>query len=259
MMYRDVIELHEGMRIYAYINEDEYELLNLLSIDEEYQVATFLNEETFEEITLSKDTIDDYYYLLVNYKNYIVGKIKYNESKFTLKVNKDIIDASKNGYMINDYISIMIYEFMPKKVFLKILEYTFKRASWSIEKHHMEFLWKDYMERLQNRYKLFTTKDSKYTDNINLNDVINDENIELPDSFFYDIEDEMNTYIIGWNIYYYEPSIDITKITHKYFFIYSEDEDIFVLFLVECNDIKYNIENIDTETYLDTCDFMDQN
>ena len=281
MMFRDVRQLAEGNRLYRYYNEEEYELLTVLSIDDEYQGVIAVNEETLEAVWLSKHDIDVNYYLIL--PNYTLGVYRiYNRHDNTMSycTSNTITSAvSQNNIMmlVDWYWFLSSYWLLTRKVFHCILDsYISKNSNHrygipnvnmsdpkfnkptqeQLDELFKEYLFKsDFIEMPFNKIYLY---ENYKEHNLQLTDIANNKDVKLSNGFFMEIEDDLGTIIDSYKVILYDPSIDILNIKHKYFVMYSWEEDCYALFIYRPNDRKYISQYLDADLYFEVEEFMDR-
>ena len=104
-----------GMRFYKFESDEEYRILALVKLNDN-ESAVFMDEETFETYTITKDELEKEYTLLSDSFPFIIVKFDGDPRFFFYKSNELISD-----YRIQSKLSINVYQYMRKTVFVKMI------------------------------------------------------------------------------------------------------------------------------------------
>ena len=217
-----------GMRFYKFESDDEYRILALVKLNDN-ESAVFMDEETFETYTITKDELEKEYTLLSDSFPFIIVKFDGDPRFFFYKSNELISD-----YRIQSKLSINVYQYMRKTVFVKMLNNIvhlnnlYKSLA---NDNNLDIIWRTYFSYMRKSTYVDTIKEK---DNIDMEAIVNNE-AKLPDSVFAKAEEYLNTYIFSYEVYKFDPSVNIYNINMKYFFMYDSiiDEYYIVLYVID--------------------------
>jgi hypothetical protein len=92
---------------------------------------------------------------------------------------------------------------------------------------------------------------------IDLDEVVNSDG-KLPDSLFADAEEELDTYILSYDLYNFDDSVDINKVQMKYFFLYDVKNDKYYILLYVIDSARVSSQLIkDMNENMDVIEFME--
>lgn len=231
-----------GMRFYKFIAEDEYKIFVLVKVLDDNN-AQFMDEETFELVNIDSDTLSHEYTLLLNY----------HTLKFTLPYK------SKNRLV---EIGIVSYLFLRKIVFeqtlnnILILNFGYIPKPRTKEPICIE-------SEIGAMYYNYVCDMYKYLGSTPILWISRFENgfdgERLSDTVIMDAEERLSTYILSYDIFEYDESVNLAYVDMKYFFVYSEQLDKFyiVLYLIDTEKVSAKILE-DMEENIDLIEFMDQ-
>lgn len=230
-----------GMRFYKFIAEDEYKIFALVKIDDDDN-AQFMDEETFELVNIDKKTLLHEYSMLCNFQ--------------TLSFN--LYKQDKSNWYAN--VSIISYKYLRKMVFQQTINYILKLNNiFNPLSSDLDYLWEMYFLYSMDSKPVplvFRINSTEDYDHIDLDKVVNDE-AKLPDSLFMDIEELLLTYILSYDVFEYDDSVNLDNISMKYFFIYSDKKDKYyiVLYMIDTNKVSQKIIE-EYEDNIDVIEFM---
>jgi hypothetical protein len=93
-------------------------------------------------------------------------------------------------------------------------------------------------------------------DNIDMEEVVNN-NAKLPDSVFDKAEEYLNTYILSYEVYEFDDSVNIDNVNMKYFLIYDEDKDKYFIVLYVIDTTRIAVESMQVmKENIDIVQFM---
>lgn len=234
MKFREV-NTEIGMRFYKFISDDEY-VIKIVIKNYEHS-CLFMDEETFKTETITEEELDKDYTLLSNYRKMIFIKL---ESHFIdLLINDIMYDV--NFYLSNYpksslkwFLSLNVYRYMSKSVFTNFIKYVSKNNDYliSLEKDDIENMWNSYFNAINiytSNIKLFDFNRYDYKD-INMDKVV-EEKERISDAVFSDIEEQLNQYILTYQVYNFDDSVNTDNVNMKYFLIYQRDKYYIVLYV----------------------------
>lgn len=258
------------MRFYTFISDDEYKLVTLVKINKDNNSGQFMDEETFEIKTISKETLDERYTLLTDYETWILCNFKvkkefeknslldYNKNESIWLYNDDVSNFIKNQifsypYYVKIKLRLVIYKFMKKSVFNKLINYIINLhyPKFSLSESDNDIIWKEYF-RLMNKYELILNCSNK-TD-LNMDAVINNNN-KIPDNIINEAEEILNTFILTYDPYELDDSVNMNNVNMKHFIIYTNDKYYLILYVIDTQreniTIKENLkENMDIVNFM---------
>lgn len=229
--------LELGMRFYKFESDEDYRILALVKLNGN-DTAVFMDEETFELHTITKDELENEYTLLSNSLPFAVAGFEFGSGNlFQLFFNETIVTFIKNLYNesqheLKFHIIFRVYSYMKKAVFDKTVNYilTLNNLYSPLEKN-LNTIWNVYFSYM--RKSTYVDTISHYND-IDMEEVVNNK-AKLPDSVFDRAEDYLNTYILSYEVYRFDASVNIDNVNMKYFFIYDayKDEYYIVLYVID--------------------------
>ena len=239
-----------GMRFYTFISDDEYKLVTLVKINKDNNSGQFMDEETFEIETISKETLDEKYTLLTDYETWILCKFKvkkefeneddslwvYNKNESIWLYNDDVSSFIKNQvisypYYVKIKLRLVVYKFMKKSVFNKLINYIINLhyPKFSLSESDNDIIWEEYF-RLMNKYELILNCSDKA--NLDMDAVINN-NAKIPDDIINEAEEILNTFILTYDPYELDDSVNMNNVNMKHFLIYINDKYYLILYVID--------------------------
>lgn len=239
-----------GMRFYTFISDDEYKLVTLVKIDKDNNSGQFMDEETFEIEAISKETLDEEYTLLTDYETLILCNFKvkkefeneddslwvYNKNESIWLYNDDIRYFIKNQvisypYYVKIKLRLVIYKFMKKSVFNKLINYIINLhyPKFSLSESDNDIIWKKYFS-LMRKDKLILNCSNKA--DIDMDAVINN-NAKIPDDIIDEAEELLNTFILTYDAYELDDSVNMNNVNMKHFLIYTNDKYYLILYVID--------------------------
>ena len=231
-----------GMRFYKFIAEDEYKIFVFVKILDDNN-AQFMDEETFELVNIDSETLSHEYTLLLNY----------HTLKFTLP------DKPNNKRF---EVHIVSYLFLRKIVFeqtlnnILILNFGYTPEPGQEEPIYMESeLGSMHYNYVHDMYKYLGSTPILWVSRFDNSF----DGERLSDAIIMEAEERLSTYILSYDIFEYDESVNFDYIDMKYFFVYSEKLDKFyiVLYLIDTEKVSAKILE-DMEENIDLIEFMDQ-
>lgn len=291
MKFRNM-KLMIGMRFYTFISENEFNIFSLVKISE--HEGYFMNEETLEIITITETELDKSYILLNDYDSWVIcnftPKEEFSEDPTYKNTNIWITNKFISGFLNNRYMSypyeitcvirMVIYNFMTKTVFNKLINYIIQLNQDTIKvfdtSDALEHIWNEYFRTINDKYcilhctKVKPLKDSMhyydYIENydkllnvinidIDLEKIVNSDDKRIPDIIINDAEKLLDTFILTYEIYAYDESINMNNVNMKHFFIYNNDKYYLVLYVVDqMKELDSTFNNL--QNHKDIVDFM---
>ena len=225
--------IYVGMRFYTMISDDEYKILTFLKFNDR-QSAQFLNEETGEVETLLSYTLEDRYTLL---SDYIVKPMVFIKNKITgerdLLMGSLIQDFTKQQYdNPEDFHVICVkevacYHFLTRTVFNNTVNNCIMEAD-SFTDKELDDLWQTYTFGMIAK-RQFVIIDDK----IDIQKCLEENDNKIPDRVIDDAEKDLGVYILSYEIYGYDASVDLDKVNMKYFIMYNNDRYYIVLYMID--------------------------
>lgn len=253
----DKLEL--GTRFYKFITDDEYKIFVLVKFDSDDKSAKFMDEETFELITIDEEDLNKFYTMLSDNTLWVLCKFKhnFNDDNDLWLHNEDINQLLTSQdmhcfYKVCCLIRLHVYRFIKKSVFNKMLNYimNLNNPHQSLSDDDFNTIWDIYFRYIEEKYVVLTIDDDK----INMDDVVNNK-AGIPDSVFMDAEKLLNTYIISYEVYELDDSVNIYNINMKYFIIYSNDKYYIILYVTDNRRLSRESFN-NLNNHIDVVEFM---
>lgn len=237
------------MRFYTFISDDEYKIVTLVKINKDNNSGQFMDEETFEIQTISKETLDKNYTLLIDYETWILCKFKvkkefeneddslwfYNKNESIWLYNDDISSFLNNQtisypYYVKIKLRLVVYKFMKKSVFNKLINHIINLhyPKFSLSESDNNVIWKEYF-RLMNKHELILDCSDKALDM----DAIINNNAKIPDSIINEAEEILNTFILTYDPYELDDSVNMNNVNMKHFLIYTNDKYYLILYVID--------------------------
>lgn len=246
-----------GMRFYKFIDEDEFEIYSIVRFEDDKK-ATFMNEETFELVTITNKELKDEYTLLTDYKLFMIALI---DTALGVEpfVNEEIANYIRGVHDASiSFETLVIYKFMKKSVFNKMINYilnlnSLQKQSLSSVQYKIWSMYFKYMSKGSYVMKVNGEEDKNYID---LDNVVDGDG-KIPDSLFADAEEELMTCILSYEAYSYDDSVNIDNINMKHFFIYDEKNDKYYIILYVIDQARVSRQMIqDMNDNIDVVEFM---
>lgn len=246
-----------GMRFYKFIDEDEFEIYSIVRFEDDKK-ATFMNEETFELVTITNEELKDEYTLLTDYKLFMIALI---DTVLGIEpfVNEEIANYIRNVHDASIvFETLVIYKFMKKSVFNKMINYilnlnSLQKQSLSSVQYKIWSMYFEYMSKGSYVMKVNGEEDKNYID---LDNVVDGDG-KIPDSLFADAEEELMTCILSYEAYSYDDSVNIDNINMKHFFIYDEKNDKYYIIMYVIDQARVSRQIIqDMNDNIDVVEFM---
>lgn len=245
-----------GMRFYKFIDEDEFEIYSIVRFEDDKK-ATFMNEETFELVTITNEELKDEYTLLTDYKLFMIALID-TALGVEAFVNEEIANYIRGTHDASiSFETLVIYKFMKKSVFNKMINYilnlnSLQKQSLSSVQYNVWSMYFEYMSKGSYVMKV-NGEDKNYID---LDNVVDGDG-KIPDSLFADAEEELMTCILSYEAYSYDDSVNIDNINMKHFFIYDEKNDKYYIILYVIDQARVSRQMIqDMNDNIDVVEFM---
>ena len=231
-----------GMRFYKFIAEDEYKIFVLVKILDDSN-AQFMDEETFELVNIDSDTLSHEYTLLLNY----------HTLKFTLpdKLNNKRFEVHIVSYL---FLRRIVFEQTLNNIL--ILNFGYTPESGQEEPIYIESeLGSMHYNYVRDMYKYLGSTPILWVSRFDNSF----DGERLSDAIIMEAEERLSTYILSYDIFEYDESVNFDYIDMKYFFVYSEQLDKFyiVLYLIDTEKVSAKILE-DMEENIDLIEFMDQ-
>lgn len=252
-----------GMRFYKFESDEDYRILALVKLNGN-DTAVFMDEETFELHTITKDELENEYTLLSNSLPFAVAGFEFGSKKtFQLFFNEEIVTFIKDNlyslfnesqYKLRFNLIFRVYSYMKKAVFDKTVNYilTLNNLYSPLEKN-LNTIWNMYFSYM---HKSTYVDIIDNHDNIDMEEVVNNK-AKLPDSVFDKAEDYLNTYILSYEVYRFDASVNIDNVNMKYFFIYDADRDEYYIVLYVIDTTRIAMETVQLmEENKDVVQFM---
>ena len=251
--------LELGMRFYKFESDEDYRILALVKLNGN-DTAVFIDEETFELHTITKDKLENEYTLLSNSLPFAIAGFELCSGKlFQLFFNETIVNFINNSYNesqneLKFHIIFRVYSYMKKAVFDKTVNYILTLNNlYSPLKKTLDTIWNMYFSYMHKSTYVDTIS---HYDNIDMEEVVNNK-AKLPDSVFDKAEDYLNTYILSYEVYRFDASVNIDNVNMKYFFIYDADKDEYYIVLYVIDTTRIAMETVQLmEENKDVVQFM---
>ena len=241
-----------GMRFYTMISDDEYKILTFFKFNDR-ESGQFLNEETGDYETMLCYTLCDKYTLLTNYHARFItvlqvdGKREFffdaDEVRAYLKNNPVEYSVVFVGY-------VATYPYLTKSVFNNTVNYTLTHTKDTLTDEELKYLQEAYVGWMIAHTPLIIIGNK-----INIQECLNSNDRRVPDSVIMDAEKELDTFILSYEIYEYDESVDFDKVNMKYFMIYNNDKYYIVLYMIDtarqsADTIQAMKENVDVVEFM---------
>lgn len=265
-------KLELGMRFYTFISDDEYKLVTLVKINKDNS-GEFMNEETLEIETISKEVLDKDYTMLIDYDIWILCNFKikkefeneddslllYKKNESIWLYNNDIISFINNQivsypYYVKIKLRLVVYKFMRQSVFNKLINYIINLhyPQISLSEEDNKCLWEEYF-RYINKSELVLDCNNK-KDHLDMDAIVND-NAKIPNDIISEAEELLNTFILTYDPYEFDESVNINNINMKHFFIYINDKYYLILYVVDIRQENIAIQE-NLNEHMDIVNFM---
>ena len=250
--------LELGMRFYKFESDEDYRILALVKLNGN-DTAVFMDEETFELHTITKDELENEYTLLSNSLPFAVAGFEFGLGKLLqLFFNETIVTFINNIYNesqdeLKFHIIFRVYSYMKKVVFTKTVNYilTLNNLYSPLEKN-LDTIWGVYFSYMSKSIYVDRTSHN----NIDMEEIVNNK-AKLPDSVFDRAEDYLNTYILSYEVYRFDASVNIDNVNMKYFFIYDNNRDEYYIVLYVIDTTRIAMETVQLmEENKDVVQFM---
>lgn len=246
-----------GTRFYQTISDDEYKIFVLVKFEED-NTAKFMDEETFELITISKTELEEDYVMLSDTLPFII--VKYNGVIF---INEHVRNLYYQALMctgkpleIDSSLVLDVYKYIKKEVFYRTLNYILNLNSRLSLSEDLDTIWKMYFSYMSQSCYVMQINYEGYNPHIDMKDVV-DNDAKLPDSLFIEAEEILNTYILSYEVYEYDDSVNIDNVGMKHFFIYDVKEDKYYIMLYVLDTSRISRERIQNmRDNMDVVEFM---
>lgn len=251
---RETVEL--GMRFYTFIDDENYKILTYVG------KGKFMNEETFELEEISEKDLYEYYTMLSEYNPFVVMKFKSNwvkdDNLFCNDASVAVLAEYKNWFNVAERdilefgFKMVVYKYMRKSVFDKLINYilNLNNPSYSLSDSDSNEIWEMYFRYMSKSAFVLKVDDDK----LNMDDVVNN-NAKIQDSVFSEAEEFLNTYILTYEAYELDDSVDISNVNMKYFVIYNHDKYYIILYVADTTRIaRQKIADMNDE--IDVVRFM---
>lgn len=260
-----------GMRFYTFISDDEYKLVTLVKINKDNNSGQFMDEETLEIQIISKETLDKNYTLLIDYETWILCNFKvkkefeneddslwlYNKNESIWLYNDDISSFLNNQtisypYYVKIKLRLVIYKFMKKSVFNKLINYIINLhyPKFSLSESDNNVIWEEYF-RLMNKHELILDCSDKVLDM----DAVVNHNAKIPDDIIDEAEEILNTFILTYDPYELDDSVNMNNVNMKYFLIYTNDKYYLILYVIDTQRENITIQE-NLKENMDIVNFM---
>lgn len=249
-------KLELGTRFFLFTAEDEYKIVSLVKSEEES--GQFMNEETLELETISEKELDKYT-MLSEYETWFICQLKTVSGMNIWTYNQYVLNFFDNKgqpiYEVQSMFTIAVYKFMKKSVFDKLINYIMNlNYKISLSDSDCNEIWSLYFMNIHKDIRIFEDSFLRLNGNLNMKDVINN-NAKIPDSLLDAIEENFNTYILTYDVYEYDDSVNLYNVNMKYFVIYNNDKYYIVLYVEDTARLaRETQENL--EKHMDVVNFM---
>lgn len=157
--------------------------------------------------------------------------------------------------MVDFIISMKTYAYIKQVAFKHMINYILKmNCNYEATEDDLNYIW--------NRYFMYANKFTMETSH-NLDDNVTTEDNNylhsISESLFVDIEEKMGIYVLTYQLYKYDTSIDMAKINMKYLILYNADIDTYYLMLYISDNRRNAAERIkELEENIDVINFMNK-
>lgn len=255
------------MRFYTFISEDEYRIVTLIKIEE--NSGQFMDEETFELETITKEELEKDYTLLSDYENWVICNFRTKEE---FKDSKEYKDSSiwldskiavsflnnqtvSYPYNMTIMINMVIYKFVRKSVFDKLINYIIQLNTPDFQisqKDDIDFIWELYFRYINDNNLVIDG--NQYSDILDMDAVVRNE-AKIPDSVINDVEELLNIPILTYDPYELDDSVNLNNVNMKHFFIYMNDKYYIILYVIDT--VKESIlTHQNLQDHMDVVEFM---
>ena len=204
----------------------------------------------FDNLSIEKETLDEKYTLLTDYETWILCKFKvkkefeneddslwvYNKNESIWLYNDDVSSFIKNQvisypYYVKIKLRLVVYKFMKKSVFNKLINYIINLhyPKFSLSESDNDIIWQEYF-RLMNKYELILDCSDKV--NLDMDAVVNN-NAKIPDDIINEAEELLNTFILTYDPYELDDSVNMNNVNMKHFLIYTNDKYYLILYVID--------------------------
>ena len=242
-----------GMRYYKFINDDEFTVVILIHKNKKDKtIASFMNEETFEIAEISKNELVNDWILFTEYNPFILSVFKLSDW-FKQDAGKDLPETLwysnysianfiinnrySNIYTLKARINMVVYKYMKKSVFFRLIESMIKLANGKCcldDCNNINGVWEDYFNTFHLSPNHNTVPVLSMGGIGGLETVIDEEgHIMLSDGDLEEIEETLDTCILSYEMYEYNDSIDLSSVSMRHFFIYTDDNYYIVLYIID--------------------------
>ena len=253
--FMDGCPILKGMRFYTMISDDEYKILTFFKFNDDNKSAQFFNEETGEVETVTKHTLDTEYTLLIQQSLRPIAMVTRkdtNRREFFYGYD-GIYNYSTEHRQQGDIVTaaeIAFYPYLTKSVFNNTVNYTLTHTKDSLTEEELKELWQAYVN-----YMIANTSLVIIDDKIDIQECLDSNDRRVPDSVIMDAEKELDTFILSYEIYEYDESVDFDKVNMKYFMIYNNDKYYIVLYIIDtarqsADTIQAMKENVDVIEFM---------
>ena len=245
----------KGMRFYTMISDDEYKIITFFKFNDDNNSAQFFNEETGEVETVTKHTLDTKYTLLIQESLKPIAMVTHkdtNQREFFFGYDS-ICSYYREHHQQDDTVTaaeIAIYPYLTKSVFNNTVNYTLTHTKDSLTDEELKELWQAYVN-----YMIAHTPLVIIDDKIDIQKCLETNDRRVPDSVIIDAEKELDTFILSYEIYEYDESVDFDKVNMKYFMVYNNDKYYIVLYMIDtarqsADTIQAMKENVDVIEFM---------
>ena len=241
-----------GMRFYTMISDDEYKILTFFKFNDR-ESGQFLNEETGDYETLLSYTLNNKYTLLTNYHTRFIAVLQVNGKREFLFDYDEVLAYLKNNpaeYSVVFVGHVATYPYLTRSVFNNTVNYTLTHTKDTLTDEELEYLQKSYVGWMLAHTPLIVIGNK-----INIQECLESKDRRVPDSVIMDAEKELDTFILSYEIYEYDESVDFNKVNMKYFMIYNNDKYYIVLYMIDtarqsADTIQAMKENVDVIEFM---------
>lgn len=256
-------EARLGSRFYTLISDDEYKIYSFIKFDTA-TTGQFLDEETGEICTITKEDLIKYYTLLTDYKFMLFAKVDTIEFGTVILHNEELREYFKNNpdttKKIHWSMPVLFYKFVKKSVFNKMLNYilNLNYPQQSLSDNDLDHMWKVYFTYMVSNGNVPIFSSSSIMPEGSEREIVNEED-RLSDATIMMVEEELDTYIFSYDIYEYDDSVNINNVTMRHFMIYDEKNDKYFLVRYIVDTAKVSAKTIsDMNDCMDVVEFMSQ-
>ena len=264
-------KLEIGARFYTFISEDEYRIVTLVKINDDNS-AQFMDEETFELETITKEKLDKDYTMLTNNKLWIVCNFKlkdeFKKGSYLISYDKNsslwIYNNNINNFIMNYNLSypyclklkirMVVYKLMKKSVFDKLINYIIKlnNPEFEISEDDIENIWQEYFSYENESNDIIDFSKEAYR--LNMDDIVENK-AKIPDDIIDYAEDILGVPIYSYDPYEFDESINMNNVNMKHFFMYINDKYYLILYIIDARRETMQIQQ-DLRDNMDLVEFM---